>query len=260
MRIQANGIGFHCRLDGPDGAPWLIFSNSLATDLSMWDDQAIALAKRFRVLRYDQRGHGATDAPAGRYTFDLLIADVLALMDGLAIERAHFCGLSMGASTGMGLAQRHPERFGRVILCDSSLRSTAATAAQWEERIALAQQGGMAALVDATLARWVPSGSSTAGSPTVARLRRMFLATPVNGFVGCAAALADHDFRTGAGGVALPVLLICGEQDSASVAAMTAVRQEMIAGTRYVEIPGGGHISNLDDPVRFTRAVEEFLA
>src|SRR3974377_990708 len=111
MRIQANGIGFNCEGEGPAGAPWLIFSNSLATNLSMWDDQAAHFSKSFRVLRYDQRGHGKTEAPEGRYTFDLLIADVLALMDVLKITKAHFCGLSMGGATGMGLAQQHPQRL-----------------------------------------------------------------------------------------------------------------------------------------------------
>src|ERR1700719_981653 len=110
MRISANGINFNTRIDGPEGAPWLILSNSLMTNLSMWDEQVTALKDRYRILRYDQRGHGGTDAPAGPYNFDLLAADVIALMDALAIKRAHFAGISMGGMTALLLAQRHPQR------------------------------------------------------------------------------------------------------------------------------------------------------
>src|SRR4029450_8104340 len=115
MKIKANGISINYQVDGPDGAPWLVLSNSLATNLAMWDDQARELSRAFRGLRYDQRGHGATEAAAGRYTFELLIADALALMDALAIRKAHFGGLSMGGATGLGLAQKHPDRRARVI-------------------------------------------------------------------------------------------------------------------------------------------------
>src|SRR5262245_41750452 len=123
MRVAANGITFQCAVDGREGAPWLVFSNSLATDLAMWDDQATVLGRDYRILRYDQRGHGGTEAPAGRYTFDLLIDDAVALMDALAIGRAHFAGLSMGGATALGLALRHPDRVDRVIVCDSGCAS-----------------------------------------------------------------------------------------------------------------------------------------
>src|ERR1044071_1798593 len=150
MQIRANGISISYTIDGREGAPWLVFSNSLATDLSMWDQQAQDFASSFRVLRYDQRGHGKTEAPGGRYTFDLLIADALALMDALKIDKANFCGLSMGGATALGLAQRHPDRMERVIVCDSGCASTPQSAQPWEERIAVAQKSGMEALVEST--------------------------------------------------------------------------------------------------------------
>jgi 3-oxoadipate enol-lactonase len=124
MKIKANGIAFNYEISGPDTAPWLIFSNSLATNLQMWDPQAEALKDSFRMLRYDQRGHGQTEAPTGRYTFEFLCADVIALMDGLGIKRAHWCGVSMGCATGMGLVQKHPDRFDRMALCDNPGRSS----------------------------------------------------------------------------------------------------------------------------------------
>jgi 3-oxoadipate enol-lactonase len=116
MRIKANGIEINYQVDGRQGAPWLVLSNSLATNLAVWDEQARALGSACRILRYDQRGHGATEAPASRYTFELLMADVLALMDALGIEKTHFAGLSMGGATALGLAQKHPDRLDRVIV------------------------------------------------------------------------------------------------------------------------------------------------
>src|SRR5579862_4946066 len=140
MKINTNGININCQIDGPEGAPWIVFSNSLATTVAMWDEQAAALKGKYRVLRYDQRGHGGTDAPAGRYAFDTLIADAVALFDALGIKRAHFGGLSMGAATALGLAEQHPDRVDSIIVCDSACMSTPASHQQWEERIVVAQQ------------------------------------------------------------------------------------------------------------------------
>ena len=124
MKVKANGIDINYQIDGPDGAPWIVFSNSLATSTAMWDEQAAGLKDSFRVLRYDQRGHGGTDVPAGRYAFDTLLADALGLMDALSIKKAHFAGLSMGGATALGLAERHPDRFDRIIVCNSPCQST----------------------------------------------------------------------------------------------------------------------------------------
>ena len=259
MQIEANGIAINYQVDGPDGAPWLIFSNSLATNLSMWDAQAQALGRAYRVLRYDQRGHGATQAPAGRYTFELLIADAVALMDALGIDKASFAGLSMGGATAFGLAQKHPGRLDRVIVCDSPCQSTPASAQQWEERIAIAEKQGMEALVEPTVGRWFPPEIIKANPPYLDKIRAMVRATPVDGFIGCAAALADHDFAAAASTVTRPVLFMVGEKDGVTPAAMRKLN-EALPGSRYLELAGAGHISNLDAPQAFTRAIEDFLA
>jgi 3-oxoadipate enol-lactonase len=196
MRTKANGITFNYEIEGAEGAPWLVFSNSLATNLAMWDPQVAGLKDSFRILRCDQRGHGGTDAPAGRYTYATLLADAIALFDALGIARAHFCGLSMGGATALGLAELHPDRVDRVVVCDSPAMSTPASAQQWEERIAVAQKDGMAALVDSTMARWFPPETHAANPPHLAKVREMIRTTPVNGFIGCSAALADHDYNT----------------------------------------------------------------
>ena len=260
MHITANGISINYAVDGTSG-PWLVFSNSLATNLSMWDAQADALSASFRVLRYDQRGHGQTQATPGRYTFDLLMDDAIALMDGLGIASAYFAGLSMGGATALGLAQRHPGRIERAIVADSGCASTPQSAQQWEERIVIAQKEGMEALVEPTVARWFPPDVLAEEAPYLDDVRAMIRATPVTGFIGCAAALADHDFRSGVGKTRPPVLFLAGEKDAggAVASAMKAMHMEL-AGSEYVELAGAGHISNLDDPDGFTRAVLAFLA
>jgi 3-oxoadipate enol-lactonase len=258
MRIKANGIAFNCEIDGHDGAPWLVFSNSLATNLSMWDPQVADLGRSFRILRYDQRGHGGTDTPAGRYTYATLLADAVALFDALDIKRANFCGLSMGGATALGLAQLHPDRVDRIVVCDSPCMSTPATAAQWEERIAVAQAGGMKALVDSTMARWFPPETHAAKPAHLDKVRQMILTTPVNGFIGGSAALADHNYNAAVATVTRPALFIAGSKDGVTPAAMKDMNARLV-GSHYVELEGAGHISNLDRPAEFTRAVREFL-
>jgi 3-oxoadipate enol-lactonase len=258
MKIKANGITINYQIDGPDGAPWLVFSNSLATSTAMWDDQAAALKDSFRVLRYDQRGHGGTEAPAGRYPFDTLLDDALGLLDALAIRKAHFAGLSMGGATALGLAERHLDRFDRIIVCDSPCQSTPQSSQQWEERIAVAREKGIEALVEPTVGRWFPAETVAKNPPHLDKVRAMFRATPVNGFIGCAAALADHDYATAVATVKSPVLFLVGVKD-APAPAMRKL-SEKLSGSRYVELPGAGHISNMDRPAEFTKAVRDFLA
>jgi len=260
MKIKANGINFNTQVDGPEGAPWVVFSNSLATNLHMWDAQARELGATHRVLRYDQRGHGETDAPAGRYTFELLIADAIALMDALGIKRATFGGLSMGGATALGLVQKHADRVDRIIVCDSPCQSTPTSAQQWNERIAIAEKQGMEPLVEPTVGRWFPPDILKANPSYLDQVRAMVRATPVNGFIGCAAALADHDYASTAATVTRPVLFLAGEKDAGG-ATPVAMRKlsAAVKGSRYVELPGAGHISNLDDPKGFTGAVRDFL-
>lgn len=258
MRVNANGITFSYTIDGPEGAPWLVFSNSLCTTGAMWDEQAAALKSKYRVLRYDQRGHGGTDAPAGRYAFDTLVADAVALFDVLGIERAHFGGLSMGGATALGLAEQHSNRINSIVICDSPCMSTPASSQQWEERIVVAQKQGMDALVEPTIGRWFPPETVAKNPPHLDKVRAMIRATPVKGFIGCAAALADHDYNAKVGTVTCPVLFMVGEKDGTTPAAMKDM-QARLPGSRYVELPGAGHISNMDRPAEFTRAIEEFL-
>jgi 3-oxoadipate enol-lactonase len=258
MKTKANGITINYQVDGPEGAPWLVFSNSLATSIAMWDEQAAALKDQFRVLRYDQRGHGGTDAPAGRYTYATLLDDAIQLMDALSIKKAHFAGLSMGGATAMGLAQKYPDRVDHVIVCDSPCQSTPQSAQGWEERIAVAQSKGIEALVEPTIGRWFPPETVTKNPPFLDKIRAMIRTTPVNGFIGCAAALADHDYATAVATVKHPVLFMTGEKDAAT--APMRKLHEKLTGSRFVELKGAGHISNMERPQEASAAIRDFIA
>jgi 3-oxoadipate enol-lactonase len=258
MKTKANGITINYQVDGPEGAPWLVFSNSLATSIAMWDEQAAALKDKLRVLRYDQRGHGGTDAPAGRYTYATLLDDAVQLMNALSIKKAHFAGLSMGGATAMGLAQKYPDRVDHVIVCDSPCQSTPQSAQGWEERIAVAQTKGIEALVEPTIGRWFPPETVTKNPPYLDKIRSMIRATPVNGFIGCAAALADHDYATAVATVKHPVLFMTGEKDAAT--APMRKLHEKLAGSRFVELAGAGHISNMERPQEANTAIQDFIA
>jgi 3-oxoadipate enol-lactonase len=259
MQVRANGISMNCEIEGREHAPWLVFSNSLATDLTAWDEQARAFGRDFRVLRYDQRGHGKTEASDGRYTFELLMEDALALMEAVGIGRAHFAGLSMGGATALGLAERHPERLDKAVVCDSPCQSTPGSSQQWEERIAVADKEGMAALVEPTVTRWFPPEVIKANPPYLDAVRQMVRNTPVRGFIGCAAALADHDFASAVGTAKRPVLFLAGEKDGVTPLAMRKLSASL-PGSRYVELPGAGHISNLDQARRLQPRDFRFFA
>jgi 3-oxoadipate enol-lactonase len=258
MQVEANGIEFNVKIDGHRGSPWLVLSNSLATNLAMWDRQVEAMRDRFRILRYDQRGHGESDAPCGRYDFNVLAADVVALFDALEIKRAHFTGLSMGGMTAIALAEQHPDRVDRVVACDCGPASTPQSAQQWDERIALARDHGMQALVQPTIDRWFPAEFISANPDVIEKVRHMIRTTPLNGFIGCAHALSNFDLRPGLGGIRNPVQFICGGRDAALPGAKAL--HAAVPGSEFVEISGAGHISNLENPTAFSHALQAFLA
>jgi 3-oxoadipate enol-lactonase len=180
-------------------------------------------------------------------------------MDALGIRKAHFAGLSMGGATALGLAERHPDRLASIIVADSGCQSTPQSSQQWEDRIVVAQQQGIEALVEPTISRWFPTTTVASNPPYLDKIRAMIRATPVNGFIGCAAALAAHDYASAVGTVKCPTLFIVGEKDGATPAAMAKLHDKL-AGSRFVPIPGAGHISNMDQPAEFSRALHDFLA
>ena len=258
--IAANGIAFNYRIDGREGAPWITFSNSLATNLSLWDTQTEFLAGEYRILRYDQRGHGGSDASEGSYSFDLLVADVVALWDALDIERSHFVGLSMGGTTGIGLALDHPDRLISLIACDFRCDAPAEFVAAWEPRLKLARTRGMDALAGPTTERWINEDFRIARPEIIDRVKDMIRATPAAGFIGCAMALQNTDYRGRLGEIGVPTLFIAGAQDIAAPADYIDELHRNVPGSQYAIIDPAGHISNLENPNQFNRALHAHLA
>ena len=171
--ITVNGVRLHYRMGGPEGAPWVTFSNSLATDLHLWDAQVALLADRFRILRYDTRGHGKSGVTPAPYDFDLLQSDVIGLWDGLGIQESHYVGLSLGGSTGIGLAIHHPGRIASLAACDCRVTAPPAFRQAWEARIAIVRADGMEGLVEETMARWFTAPILAADPPELAKIRSM---------------------------------------------------------------------------------------
>jgi 3-oxoadipate enol-lactonase len=236
----------------------MVFSNSLMTNLSLWDRQTAMFSGSYRILRYDQRGHGQTEVPAAsRCSYDDLAADAAALLDAFQIEDATFIGVSMGAITSLLLASRCSQRVARAVAADGQWFAPPTAEAVWEERITLAQQRGMETLADLTLQRWFSPAFFSSGVPALTEVRDMVRTTPLVGFVQCARALERYDFQQEFARITLPVLLIAGEKDGQLPQAMRKTHAA-IAGSQFVEIAGAGHLVNIEAPEVFYRAIEDF--
>ena len=259
MKVTANGVGLNCEIGGREGAPWLTFSNSLATNLHMWDDQAAALADDFRILRYDKRGHGESDVPEGPYDFPMLIGDVIGLWDTLGIGKSHFVGLSIGGMTAMGLGARHADRLNSIVISNAIAEAPAPFVAAWDERIAIVEAEGMGALAAPTVERWCSDEFLDSGSPVLDDLRAMVAATPAGGFIGCARALQGLDFENSLGEIRVPTLFIAGKEDGATPASTMSRIAKLVEGARYVELSPAGHLSNIEQPETYTAALRDFL-
>lgn len=246
-----DGCSIAYRIEGPEAAPVLILSNSLGTAMEMWDPQMEALSARYRVLRYDSRGHGRSSVPAGAYSMDRLGRDVIELMDGLGIASASFCGLSKGGMVGQWLGYRAPERLERLLLCNTSPFMGPPSA--WDDRIDAVRAGGMAAMTDAVLARWFTPGFAERTPDAVAPVRSMLLATDPAGYAGCCAAIRDMDMRPVLGLIRVPVTVIGGDQDPATPPEHSFALRDGIPGARLVMLPAA-HLSNVECPADFLTA------
>ncbi len=262
MMITLNGQALNVWVEGPDGADWLVFSNSLITDLLLWDGQVAAFGASHRILRYDARGHGGSAVPDADCDFDTLVADLAGLMQHLGIADATVCGVSMGGVTTLGLAARYPGLVRRVAICDCQPASAAAGAAAWDERIALAREGGMAALVEPTAARWLRPETVAANGPAVAAVRRMVGRTKREGFVRAVRALQNYNFApelAALAGRGCPTAFMAGAQDAASPQAARAMA-DACPGATLTLVPECGHLPNLERPAEFNVALAALLA
>lgn len=246
----------HYSLEGDARKPVLVLSNSLGTALDMWAPQMPQFARAFRVLRYDTRGHGQSTVTPGPYTLDQLAGDVVALMDGLDIGQAHFCGLSMGGLTGMALALRHPQRVHKLVLCNTAAYIGPPDA--WTSRIAAVEQGGVAPLAPAVVSRWLTPDYAAQHPATVAALEDMLRTTPPDGYAAACAAVRDADLREQVAQIAALTLIIAANGDLPTPPADGRFLQQQIAGARYVEL-AAAHLSNQEQAAAFADAVIDFL-
>jgi 3-oxoadipate enol-lactonase len=255
--IQADdGCQLNVQVEGKDGAPALMLSNSLGTNLHMWDDQAGEFAKHFRLVRYDRRGHGKSAAPKGPYSFDRFGRDIIAILDALKIKKANWCGLSMGGMDGQWLGANAPDRFEKLILSNTNFYY--ADKAPWADRIKFVREKGLAPLVPLNMERWFTKGFRERAPQAIARMEKMFVASNPEGYVACVEAIRDMDFRGSNLKITTPTLVIVGKQDPATPPSAGEAIAGQIKGAKLVALDAA-HISNIEQPKAFTAAVLDFL-
>jgi 3-carboxy-cis,cis-muconate cycloisomerase len=251
------GVCTHYRWDGPAGKPVLLFSNGLGTNLTMWDGQIAEFSQEFRVLRYDQRGHGRSSISLGPYSIEELGCDVVSLLDRLEVERCYFCGLSMGGMIGQWLGANAPERLAGLVLCNTAAKI--GTVESWNNRIDLVLKGGMEAAIPVVLDRWFTAAFQASAPEVIARTRKMLVSTVPEGYVATCAALRDMDQREAARNISVKTLVVAGAHDAATSPAEAKYLADNIAEASYAELPAA-HLSNVEAPAEFNAAVLQFLA
>ena len=258
MRISANGIQLNYQASGPADAPTVVMSHSLAATNAMWDPQMDVL-KDYRVIRYDMRGHGESDAPDMDYSLEMLADDLLGLMDALEIDRTHYIGLSMGGMIGQTAALKDQDRFLSLSLCDTMSRVPPEMHSAWDERIANARSEGMDALVEGTMARWFSEDYMAAEPDECDKVRDMIRNTKVSGFCGCCRAIQGLDLTDRISAITVPTQMIVGEDDPGTPVAAHEVMHEKIEGSELVVIPNALHFSNVEQKHAFNDAYMAFL-
>jgi 3-oxoadipate enol-lactonase len=250
------GVKLHYRFDGDESLPVLVLSNSLGTSLDMWQPQIAALTQRFRVLRYDTRGHGQSSVTEGPYSIAQLGGDVIALLDHLGLQRVHFCGLSMGGITGMWLGVHHADRLDKLILCNTA--AYIGPPENWTNRAAAVERDGVASIAAAVVDKWLTPDFAAQQADLVQTLRTMLGATDARGYAANCLAVRDSDLRNDVQRITTPTLVIAGTGDIPTPPADGRYLAENIPGARYVELYAA-HLSNLHQVEGFNQAVLAFL-
>jgi 3-oxoadipate enol-lactonase len=257
-QVDVNTTRLNYRFDGPEQGDVIMFSNSLAADITMWDNQVPALIEAgYRVLRYDSRGHGQSAVPKGPYSIELLSSDAVRLMDVLGLEKVHFCGLSMGGMVGQMLGARHPEK-----LISLTLSSTAAILSPreiWNERIELVRGSGMKSIVDTTINRWFTKSGQDRAPHEIKKVRRVIMNTSVDGYCACCAAIRDMDLRDTLNAISSQVLVLVGEQDQGTPVSVAEYIHSRIPSSELKIIPDAAHFVNVEQTNAFNDALIEFI-
>lgn len=254
--IFSDGCPIHVVVEGPANAPVLMLSNSLGTTHRMWDDQVRPFTQHFRLVRYDRRGHGQSGVTKGPYTIEALARDALAVMDGLGLEKVHWCGLSMGGMEGQWLGANAPERIGKLILSNTSSYFPDKNA--WNDRLKLVREKGVAAFADTNMERWFTKDFRTRAPDTVARVKEMFASTPLEGYLACGAAVRDMDQRDLLPKITAPTLVIVGRHDPATPPEAGEYIKNRIPGAKMTVLEAA-HLSNVEQPQAYADAVLGFL-
>lgn len=256
MLIELESVRLNVLVDGPEGAPVITFSNSLMTDTGLWDSQVQDLAQRFRIIRYDQRGHGGSSPGTTAYGLDELADDIVGIWDRLGIRQSHLVGLSMGGMTALGLALRHPDRLISCTMCSMRADAPQAFRDSWNERIDLANTQGMEALADPTVGRWFPADFTD--DAVRSQVKDMVRGTSLEGFLGCVEAIRGLDYLDRAPSLNVPALFLAGGADGVLPQAMEDLAGR-VPDSCYVRFEGAGHLINLERPAEFNRAVADFV-
>ena len=259
MLADIRGVTINYEISGNKNGPWLTFSNSLATNLHMWDEQEAAFADDFHILRYDKRGHGKSAPVEGPYSFDDLIADLVGLWDHLGIRKTHLVGLSIGGMTAQGLLLRHADRVTATVMANTSAYSGEEFNAAFDKRVAAVAEGGMEAVVETTIERWFSEDYRASGAARLDDVRHMIRTTSVAGYRGCARAIQGLAYLDRLDALDHPVLLIAGALDPGTPAAGMRLMHERISGSQYLELDAA-HLSNIEQAPAFTAAVKAFLS
>ena len=254
--ISVKDLQVHYQLEGLDSGPVLVLVNSIATDLSVWDDVVTGLQNTFRILRYDVRGQGQTTVTEGPYSIETLAKDLIGLIDALGVEKVSICGLSLGAMVGMWLATNCSERIERLILCNTAAH--VGPPESWDARAGAVIDRGMEAIRPAVLERWLSSEFVSAGGARMNKVLGMALGSPVAGYIGACAAIRDMDQRESIRAIPVPTLVVAGSSDAATPVADARFIADTIPGAIFTELPGG-HLSNVEQPVRLSTAIRGFL-
>jgi len=252
-----SAVEVYHEVSGPAGAPVVLLSNSLGSSLAMWDPQAAILAERYRVVRYDLRGHGRSPVPAGPYTMPDLAADALALLDRLDVERAHLVGLSVGGMTSLRLAAAAPDRVDRMVLCCTSAHLPPAS--NWYDRAATVRASGVGAVAETVVGRWLTPAFAASSPALVAELRAMVEATPDEGYAGCCEAIATMDLRPWLHDVVAPTLLVAGADDPATPPEHSEAIAAELADARTVVVGPAAHLANVEQPTAVVQHILEHL-
>ncbi|MDI6762607.1 MAG: 3-oxoadipate enol-lactonase [Thermodesulfobacteriota bacterium] len=259
MFVTANGIRIHYELSGRKDGPAVILSHSLASSLKMWEPQMEMLRSHFQVLSYDTRGHGLTETTMAPYTLELLGEDALSLLDALNIEQVHWVGLSMGGMIGQAIALNHPHRLLSLALCDTASTIPAEAQPIWDERIEGVQKNGMKSQFETTMERWFTPSFLSLNSPTLTLIKEEFLATPAEGYIGCAGAIRRLNYLERLGEINLPTFIIVGEDDPATPASASEAIHEQVKNSKLVILPSTRHLSNVEQAEAFNTHLLRFL-